>query len=185
MAAYRRVCDSRRLQADCQEPGISSGTLRSVIEYGLAFTFYLLTYLSAAGARDVIRAMAGRRCLLAAAAAVAAVVAWLGVAGPGRGRAAGCYSYPAGVGDPCSGRRCEFGARCRASLDGRTARCQCEERCDRYGDAADAGARCGDDGRDYADDCALRRASCTELRDIHTAFHGPCGPYESVPVPVI
>ena len=115
MAAYRRVRDSRRLQADCQEPGISSGTLRSVIEYGLAFTFYLLTYLSAAGARDVIRAMAGRRCLLAAAAAVAAVVSWLGVAGPGRGRAAGCYSYPAGVGDPCSGRRCEFGARCRAS----------------------------------------------------------------------
>jgi len=30
MAAYRRVYDSRRLQA-----GISSGTLRSVIEYGL------------------------------------------------------------------------------------------------------------------------------------------------------
>ena len=45
MAAYHRVCDSRRLQADCQEPGISSGTLRSVIEYGLAFTFYLLTCL--------------------------------------------------------------------------------------------------------------------------------------------
>jgi len=38
MAAYRRVYDSRHLQADCQEPGpISSGTLRSVIEYGLAF----------------------------------------------------------------------------------------------------------------------------------------------------
>ena len=43
MAAYRRVYDSRHLQADCQEPGpISSGTLRSVIEYGLLF-FKVLT----------------------------------------------------------------------------------------------------------------------------------------------
>ena len=34
MAAYRRVHDLRHLQADCQT-GISSGTLRSLIEYGL------------------------------------------------------------------------------------------------------------------------------------------------------
>jgi len=33
MAAYRRVYDSRHLQAD----GISSGTLHSVIVYGLPF----------------------------------------------------------------------------------------------------------------------------------------------------
>jgi len=40
MAAYRRVYDSRHLQADCQElTGISSGTLRSVIEYGLPLPF--------------------------------------------------------------------------------------------------------------------------------------------------
>jgi len=37
MAAYRRVYDSCHLQADCQKTGISSGTLRSVIEYGLLF----------------------------------------------------------------------------------------------------------------------------------------------------
>ena len=39
MAAYRRVYDSRHLQADCQEPGSApeSGTLRSVIEHGLPF----------------------------------------------------------------------------------------------------------------------------------------------------
>ena len=35
MAAYRRVYDSHHLQTDCQEPRISSGTLRSAIEYGL------------------------------------------------------------------------------------------------------------------------------------------------------
>jgi len=37
MAAHRQVYDSRHQQAGCQEPdreGISSGTLRSVIEYG-------------------------------------------------------------------------------------------------------------------------------------------------------
>jgi len=41
MVAYCRVYDSCRLQADCQEPGISSGILRSVIEYGLALPFLL------------------------------------------------------------------------------------------------------------------------------------------------
>jgi len=42
MAAYRRVYDSPHLQADCQVPGISPGTLRSAIEYGLPF--YLRFY---------------------------------------------------------------------------------------------------------------------------------------------
>jgi len=37
MAAYRRVYDSRHLHAGCQEPG--SAPERSLIEYGLPFTF--------------------------------------------------------------------------------------------------------------------------------------------------
>jgi len=41
MAAYRRVYDSRHLQADCQEPGSAPGTLRSVIEYGRRFVLTL------------------------------------------------------------------------------------------------------------------------------------------------
>jgi len=40
MAAYRRVYDSRHLQR-LPRTGISSGTLRSVIEYGLSLPFYL------------------------------------------------------------------------------------------------------------------------------------------------
>jgi len=40
MAAYRRVCDSSHLQADCQEPGSAPETSRSVIEYGLPLHFY-------------------------------------------------------------------------------------------------------------------------------------------------
>ena len=35
MTAYRRVYDSRHLQADCQEPGSASEPIRSAIEYGL------------------------------------------------------------------------------------------------------------------------------------------------------
>jgi len=44
MAAYRRVNDSHHLQADVPRTGISSETLRSVIEYGLPLPFlpYLL-----------------------------------------------------------------------------------------------------------------------------------------------
>jgi len=38
MAAYHRVYDSLHLQADCKKR-ISSGTLRSVIEYGLPLPF--------------------------------------------------------------------------------------------------------------------------------------------------
>jgi len=45
MAAYRRVYDSRHLQANCQllpSTGISSGSLRSVIEYGLPLSFLFI-----------------------------------------------------------------------------------------------------------------------------------------------
>jgi len=42
MAAYRRVYDSRHLQADCHaRTGIISGTLRSVIEYGLSINQFI------------------------------------------------------------------------------------------------------------------------------------------------
>jgi len=40
MAAYRRVYDSRHLQADCKEPG----TPRSVIEYRLPLPFLPATF---------------------------------------------------------------------------------------------------------------------------------------------
>ena len=43
MAAYRRVYDSRHLQADCQKTGMSSGTLHSVFEYGLPLPFFMCT----------------------------------------------------------------------------------------------------------------------------------------------
>ena len=44
MAAYRRVYYSRHLQDDCQKTGISSGTLRSTVEYGLPLPFNVMAF---------------------------------------------------------------------------------------------------------------------------------------------
>ena len=41
MATYRRVYDSRHLQADCQEPESAPGPYTLVIEYGLPLPFLL------------------------------------------------------------------------------------------------------------------------------------------------
>jgi len=90
----------------------------------------------------------------------------------------GCYLYPEDVGpDPCIGRRCSYGAQCRRSVDGLTARCQCPDRCDQYGDSVDAGPRCGDDGVDYASECHLRLSACRQLQEIRAKFVGRCGVY--------
>jgi len=44
MAAYRRVHDSRHMQADMPRTGISSGTLLSATDYGLPLPFYVLKH---------------------------------------------------------------------------------------------------------------------------------------------
>ena len=61
MAAYRRVYDSHHLQADCMpRTWISSGTLRSVIEYGLRLhlRFYLLCDYSKRLVQPVVETIA-------------------------------------------------------------------------------------------------------------------------------
>ena len=63
MAAYRRVYDSRHLQADCQEPGSAP-----VTEYGLPLPFLpLATHLRA---RQVQSGMAGSPVALRAGASL-------------------------------------------------------------------------------------------------------------------
>ena len=71
MAAYRRVYDSRHLQADCQEAGgISCGTLRSAISYGLPF---YVSYRSYHLVDEAVAAAAAAAAAEAAAADCSAV----------------------------------------------------------------------------------------------------------------
>ncbi len=88
-----------------------------------------------------------------------------------------CYVYPPDVKDPCKGKECSFGAQCVPSLDGLTARCQCPERCNRYGDSVGSTPVCGSDGQDYNNQCEMRRTACREMKDIRVKYFGKCGEY--------
>lgn len=88
-----------------------------------------------------------------------------------------CYVYPPDVKDPCKEKECSFGAQCVPSLDGLTARCQCPQRCDSYGDSVGSTPVCGSDGRDYPTQCEMRRAACREMKDIRVKYFGKCGEY--------
>ena len=86
-----------------------------------------------------------------------------------------CYIFPAEMTDPCRDMKCPYGARCVASIDGRSASCECPTRCPAYGDHAGSRPVCGSDGADYKDQCELRRAACAANRDVTVRFHGKCG----------
>lgn len=90
-----------------------------------------------------------------------------------------CYKFPADVADPCLEKRCEWGAECRPTLDGRGADCVCPDKCVSYGDARGSRPVCGSDGRDYPNSCELRRAACNAMRDVQHRFTGPCGKWDT------
>ena len=89
--------------------------------------------------------------------------------------ASSCYVYPPDVQDPCADKQCSFGAMCKPSLDGLTARCQCPQRCSNYGDDVDSVAICGTDGKDYDNKCEMRRAACRDMMEIEVKYEGRCG----------
>ncbi|XP_005112864.2 agrin, partial [Aplysia californica] len=81
-----------------------------------------------------------------------------------------------GVRDPCEGHVCKFGAECLPSQDGERARCQCPNDCPSYGDHVGSQQICGNDGKDYANMCEMRKAACYQLKDIRIKYHGKCDP---------
>ena len=88
-----------------------------------------------------------------------------------------CYVYPPDVKDPCKEKECSYGAQCVPSLDGLTARCQCPQRCNRYGDSVGSTPVCGSNGKDYENQCEMRRAACNEMIDIRVKYFGKCGKF--------
>ncbi|XP_023225302.1 agrin-like isoform X1 [Centruroides sculpturatus] len=93
------------------------------------------------------------------------------------------HQGPCDMKDPCEDKKCNFGAQCRPSLDGRTAECVCPEKCASYGDNRGSRPVCGTDGKDYGNVCELRRTACREMREVEVKFQGRCDPCEGVECP--
>ncbi|KAL3860973.1 hypothetical protein ACJMK2_007067, partial [Sinanodonta woodiana] len=78
--------------------------------------------------------------------------------------------------DPCKNVQCNYGAICVSSKDGKSSRCQCQERCDSYGDNVGNTPICGNDKIDYNNFCELQRASCKKMEEIKVKYYGKCDP---------
>lgn len=86
-----------------------------------------------------------------------------------------CYKFSNNKKDPCEKLNCTFGADCKRIKDGKSAQCQCPYKCYNYGDSIGSRAVCGSDGRDYANECELRKNSCHLSKNIFVKFQGKCG----------
>ena len=74
---------------------------------------------------------------------IVVVVASISIPAPARA----CYAFAAGRRDPCVGRRCQYGARCAPTIDGRRSTCVCPTRCRRFGDAVGSKTVCASSDR--------------------------------------
>lgn len=95
-----------------------------------------------------------------------------------------CYKFPDGVRDPCIDLNCPFGAECIRSKDGKKAECVCPQKCYTFGDSVGSRPVCGSDGRDYPNDCELRRRACAHNKSIESKFPGRCDPCDQIDCPV-
>nr|XP_042902808.1 agrin-like [Parasteatoda tepidariorum] len=87
------------------------------------------------------------------------------------------------VKDPCAGKECHYGSKCKPSLDNQSAKCVCSEKCATYGDSRGSRPVCGSDGTTYPNVCELEKAACTQVREIIIKYQGLCDPCEGVDCP--
>lgn len=86
-----------------------------------------------------------------------------------------CYRFPANREDPCKKLDCSFGAECKRSKDGKRGECVCLKKCYTFGDSVGSRPVCASDGRDYSNECELRKRACHLRKDITVKFQGKCG----------
>lgn len=85
-----------------------------------------------------------------------------------------CYVFPADSVDPCLEKQCPPGAKCVVKPTGEPS-CVCPQHCPQYGDHAASRPLCASDNRDYRDLCHMRKAACTQGKEISLKLHGACG----------
>ncbi|KAB7496788.1 Follistatin [Armadillidium nasatum] len=76
--------------------------------------------------------------------------------------------------DPCSLYQCNYGAICVPSVSGPGATCQCPTDCSSYGVSLVQTSVCGSDGRNYENECELRKRACYDQRNIALKYTGIC-----------
>ncbi|CAG2198792.1 unnamed protein product [Mytilus edulis] len=86
----------------------------------------------------------------------------------------GCYKFPEGKKDPCDGVSCHYGAICVPASNGINSTCKIPDRCDNYGDSIESIPVCGDDNRDYANTCEMRKTAFQQMRNITVKYFGKC-----------
>ncbi|XP_034935622.1 agrin-like isoform X2 [Chelonus insularis] len=79
-----------------------------------------------------------------------------------------------GLCNGCENKKCEYYGKCESDSSGE-ARCVCPTNCgDSEKESNSVNKVCGTDGVTYANECALKKASCTAQTLIEVAFVGDC-----------